>query len=272
MSQYTIMIRTLVEKYHLDIFDFDYPFYTDSPKWKQDFENLFINHYYHHEIGFETVERFQQRLQAKLNMIMPYYSQLYLTQWNITGKDMMLSKDLEEKTIRELLTDGTITENIDSTSTESNTGEATNQMTTTDESSQERNGESQSSSTGETTQNESRIEDGVSIVNLEEGNKTATSQNETSATSSADSHESVSSEGVSTSSTTSSTTHDLTGSQLTSKEGTSQTKTTETLTFISKGDVGIQTPAYAITEWRKVLININQMIINECEDLFMQIY
>ena len=46
----------------------------------------------------------------------------------------------------------------------------------------------------------------------------------------------------------------------------------EKTTFTSKGDIGVQTPAYAITEWRKVLININQMIIDECNDLFMKIY
>lgn len=46
----------------------------------------------------------------------------------------------------------------------------------------------------------------------------------------------------------------------------------ETTTFTSKGDIGIQTPAYGITEWRKVLININEMILNDCKDLFMQIY
>ena len=51
-----------------------------------------------------------------------------------------------------------------------------------------------------------------------------------------------------------------------------QNQLEETTTFTSKGDIGIQTPAYAITEWRKVLININQQIIDECRDLFMAIY
>ena len=51
-----------------------------------------------------------------------------------------------------------------------------------------------------------------------------------------------------------------------------QNQLEETTTFTSKGDIGIQTPAYAITEWRKVLININQMIIEECHDLFMKLY
>ena len=46
----------------------------------------------------------------------------------------------------------------------------------------------------------------------------------------------------------------------------------ETTTFTSKGDIGIQTPAYAIEQWRNVIINLNQLIIEECNDLFMKIY
>ena len=54
--------------------------------------------------------------------------------------------------------------------------------------------------------------------------------------------------------------------------GNNEQQLSEKTTFTSKGDVGIQTPAYAITEWRKVIININKMIIDECEDLFIKLY
>ena len=54
--------------------------------------------------------------------------------------------------------------------------------------------------------------------------------------------------------------------------GTNKQVLSESTTFTSTGDIGIQTPAYAITEWRKVLININQMIIDECNDLFLKLY
>ena len=46
----------------------------------------------------------------------------------------------------------------------------------------------------------------------------------------------------------------------------------EEITFHSYGDIGIQTPAYAITEWRKVIINLNEMLLNDLKDLFLQIY
>lgn len=49
-------------------------------------------------------------------------------------------------------------------------------------------------------------------------------------------------------------------------------KILEKTTFESKGDIGIQTPAYAVEQWRKILININEMLIQECYDLFIRVY
>lgn len=49
-------------------------------------------------------------------------------------------------------------------------------------------------------------------------------------------------------------------------------KILEKTIFESKGDIGIQTPAYAVEQWRKILININEMLIQECYDLFIRVY
>lgn len=42
--------------------------------------------------------------------------------------------------------------------------------------------------------------------------------------------------------------------------------------LISKGNIGITSSAELLEKWRKTFININLMIIEECEDLFMRIY
>lgn len=228
MSQYTVELRTLINVFKYNVFNFNYPFYTDDNLMKKEFEELFINRYYFHEIGSETYDRWQHMLKTRLTLIMPYYAQLYQTEWEQTKKDMMQSKDLIETTTRTLKSK--------------------------DESSGESSGTSsgESTSQGETsaTMNESRISDGVSIVNLEEGNKTGT----------------TSDSGLSSS--------DITSNATSSSESKSSSETDleEIITFQSTGDVGIQTPAYAITEWRKVIININEMILNDLADLFMQIY
>ena len=79
MANFTMEIRELVENPLINgVFTFDYDFYGNEEE-KQQFEKLFIQHYYFHEIGFETPERFKHQLKAKLDLIAPYYQHLYLT-------------------------------------------------------------------------------------------------------------------------------------------------------------------------------------------------
>ena len=210
MANFTMELRK-VEEYH-QVFTFDYIFYSNNLEERKAFEELFINHFYFHEIGCETVDRWKHMLKARLNLIMPYYQQLYKTEWQRVDKDMMNSKDLTETTTRLLEQSGEMTDS------------------------------SQASSSGEGTSNASNIGDGVNIVNLNEGNKTSMSNSITSSESQS------------------------------SSSSNTESNIQETITFNSKGDIGIQTPAYAITEWRKVIININQQILEECKDLFMLIY
>ena len=236
MAMYTIELRTLIKDYHVDIFNFDYPFYCNDKEAKKEFEELFINRFYYHEIGAETVSRWQQQLKTKLLLKMPYYEQLYQTQWQQTKKDMMRSKNLIETPTPRLTSQGI------------NTGEIV------DETTAKQQDQSTASSSGEGLHDESYITDGVNVVNLNAENKTGTTKDNTEAqTNSSSEVEGQTSKNV----------------QSTSNNETSLTE--ETI-FESKGDIGIQTPAYAITEWRKVIININEMIIEECYDLFMQIY
>ena len=84
-----------VEKY-FKVFNFDYDFYIDNENIKRKFEEKFIDEYFFHEIGTETVFRFQHRLKTKLNKIMPYYKQLYQTELEAKNINFLLNKDLVE--------------------------------------------------------------------------------------------------------------------------------------------------------------------------------
>ena len=86
-----------------DVFDFNYPFYDEQ--FRCDFEEKFIEEYYFHEIGFETVGRFKQRLEAKLLLNMPYWIQLYQTELEAQGIQFLLNKDLKETFLREVDTE-----------------------------------------------------------------------------------------------------------------------------------------------------------------------
>ena len=50
------------------------------------------------------------------------------------------------------------------------------------------------------------------------------------------------------------------------------TNQTEKTKLTSKGNIGITSSAELLEKWRKVIINIDDLIINECSDLFMQVY
>ena len=65
----------IIEKARPHIFDFDYPIFDDE--YRKTLETKILKHYYTQEIGFEVVGLWKLYLDEKLNLIMPYYNQLY---------------------------------------------------------------------------------------------------------------------------------------------------------------------------------------------------
>ena len=274
MANYTMEIRQLIDNPLIGLFTFDYDFYSDNPKDKEEFEKLFTHWYYFREIGFETPERFKIKLKAKLDLIMPYYRQLAMTEWDkVKNVELMMnSKNLTETTTHEQTLSGTSTNTGSSTASinQSSEGTTTNTDTSSSSISQTTNGDN--NSTLSQSSKESRLENGVSSVSLSDGYLTGVSES-SQTTTNTNSSESTQ-EGTNTSTTSLTNNNESTQSGTTEEQATTNTNQTitNTTTFTSKGDIGIQTPAYAITEWRKVIININEQIIKECEDLFMKIY
>ena len=54
--------------------------------------------------------------------------------------------------------------------------------------------------------------------------------------------------------------------------GESSGNSREEYTLTSQGNIGITSSAELLTKWREVLLNIDLMIFEECNDLFMQIF
>lgn len=73
-------VDTIVEsdKVQNSIFDFDYPIFDEN--YKPTLQKKILKHYYTREIGEETVELFKLRLNTRLNEILPYYNQLYASE------------------------------------------------------------------------------------------------------------------------------------------------------------------------------------------------
>ena len=53
---------------------------------------------------------------------------------------------------------------------------------------------------------------------------------------------------------------------------TAENNSTETYRLVSQGNIGVTSSAELLEKWRNVIINIDQMIFEECNDLFMLIY
>lgn len=104
MSKYTTELRYLVENQY-DLGLRDYPIFDET--YRAILNNKIIQHFYFREIGFETVALFKNRLNTKLNEIMPYYNEMYSVQKSIISP---LLTDLYEETFdRNSTEDGTTT-------------------------------------------------------------------------------------------------------------------------------------------------------------------
>ena len=53
---------------------------------------------------------------------------------------------------------------------------------------------------------------------------------------------------------------------------TGENTQSEKTSLISKGNIGITSSAQLLKEWREVIVNIDEMILNELEDLFMLLF
>ena len=102
MASYSMELWEMVDNPLTPLFNFNYDFYCDDLEVRKKFEEKFINHYWLHEIGCETPARWNQMLKSRLNLIMPYYRQLYQTELASQNIDFLLNKDLTESTTREL--------------------------------------------------------------------------------------------------------------------------------------------------------------------------
>ena len=217
MAKHTIELRE-IENCICYLFPKGFPFYTDSEEMRLNFIQKFYDEYMFREIGFETVERFKRSLLGKLNLLMPFYTQLYHTELESKDINFLLNKDLIETFEREI--NGSSEVNSNATTNASGTSSANSSDMMFD------------------TPN-SRIDDITKYP-------TQGSQGENTAT---------------------------TNSKATSSNNqTGENTQSEKTSLISKGNIGITSSAQLLKEWREVIINIDKMLLNDLEDLFLLLF
>lgn len=276
-------IKELIES-GINIFDFDYMFYNHDIGAKQVFENKFIDQFYYYEIGFDDVDKFKHFLRTKLITSYPYYYQLYQTELRCAEIDFMLNKDLKETIKKE------IKNQADNIKTSTTTGTVTNEEIKTGNNVSAREGENTTTDninatmtdeyteSNDNTIKESNIANGLSSTEIQKGYLTGmqdtTANNsynlteENSATNSSTLNLNESTTNTINENQTGTVTNDITQTD-SNKIDETQAETTE---LISQGNIGVTSSAELLEKWRKVILNIDMMLLNELSNLFLKIY
>ena len=253
-ARYTeVLYNLLNNKQTKDLIDekmSTYPLYVSTSKQEYGIPNIIptreelnkkiLDYYKYREIGFETVGRFLDELEISLNEIMPYYNQLFFS----ADQDYNIIYNVDYKrTIDRDLSGNTTSTSTGETTSNSNDSNTTS--TTTNLYNKNVESDTPQSQLGITN----KQIDSVDYANKVTWNKDTTEQS-----------------GTSTGTAT--TTADSTAS------GSGTNKEIESTLETTKGNFGVVSAQDLIEKYRKLIINIEQMIINDprITELFMLIY
>ena len=236
-SKVTLELGEMVES-GVQVWDFDYPSYYKGEE-KTAFEQLVLDHYRFRQIGMETPGRWLHSFRTRIREIMPYYIQLY--------KSVELMANVDDPFKAYDLTE-TFTKHT--TGSGSTTGTSESESTGSSESSSTSN-ESRSNSKNRKFSNTPQ----GSIDNIEKY------MTEASVESEGDTNELTNTDTDTSSSTASA-----------SSSGSSESEGTETYELKRFGNIGVQPLGQEIEAYRKALINVDLMVIDELKDLFLKVY
>lgn len=232
------------------IFNFTYPIYNETHR--AELETKILKHYYGQEIGFETYGRWHLELDKRMNEIMPYYNELYrlasldynpLDDVNYTKTHEGTHNEGETETVQNT-DEGNSSRTVSSSETGSTSGNNTNSNQSL----------SLFSDTPQGKVNDTDIQGNAYLTNVTKDSNTGTETDSR-----------TSSRTVSTSET--STFEDERNiSRQNDRDG--EEEFTETM----RGKVGTYSFGKLIKDAREQIMNVDMMIINELEDLFMLIW
>ncbi len=233
MSRYTIELRYLIEG-NYDLGLKDYPIFDES--YREQLNNKIIQHYYFREIGFETEALFKNRLNQKMNEIMPYYNQMYES--SKLKIDPLFTIDLEEVFSRKSKTTG------EGTSSTSGTGNNTNNFNSTDTTDYGKISKFSDIAQAQTTPNEILNDKYLTSATVDDGQDKNTNT------------------GTNTSQTESTT----------SGTSTDERNLDEDTTLTRKGNNGTASESELLNMYRETFLNIDMMIIDDLDELFLGIW
>lgn len=277
-------VEDVIKKALPVVFDFSFPIFDEN--YRSVLETKIMKHFYTREIGLETVGLWKLKLNTKLNEIMPYFNQLYNSQLyafnpfydvDLTRKhriDGSGKRDTDTTSNTETEHRITVDEtgNTTTDNTGSSTGEGTSENTEvrtgtnnqTDDFVEKYSDTPQGAITGlrsdkyltnATIRNDDRKQN--TSDNVKNDGKTS------SDVSTKDNTEVEETRNTDTSGNNSSTTNGNVSATLTNTEDYLETV---------QGKNGGASYSKLLMEYRETFLNIDMMIIDQLEDLFMQLW
>lgn len=243
------------------VFSFDFPIYDES--YRLVLEKKILRHYYTREICEETVGLWKLRLEDRLNMIMPYFNEMYRSQvleYNPLY-DVDITRTHEGERSGTNTNRDTIARNGSNSSTITDNGSGSRQTSSS----------SQGSTTGTHWDLYSDTPQGG--INGVEGDTIDNMVYLSNARKNTDSEGSTGS-GTEQETTTSTNTTTATGTNESSetRNGNETVNNTEEYTERVFGKQGSGSYSKLIADFRKAIINVDQMIIDELKDLFFGLW
>lgn len=257
-------VDNIIEVSHSKIFDFSYPIF--DPDYKEGLEKKILYYYYLREICCETIGLWKMFLNRKMNLIMPYYNQLY--------KSALISFNPLYDTDLTTTHDGDNTKNThDSTDTKDTYSgkrsyEEDRDASDTSKQTVTASGKGSDNSTGYDLYSDTP-QGGLTGVD-----------SETYLTNARKTTSSGSNEASSTQTTTTESSSE-TDIDATTKDDNERNITTGFTSVISGTDDYIhkilgkssgKSYSELLNEYRSTFLNIDQMVINELSDLFLNLY
>lgn len=279
----TLSIKDGIEAFRKRIFDFEYPVYgltsEEISANKKGLETQIIKHYFMREIGFETEQLWQFKLDERLNLIMPRYVELYKTTlFELDLDNPYMLTTTHDQTENELKTDneeGTRQQknvvdisdsglaNVDSSGKQTETGKETRNENSTNRTNADRNElrsdfPNSSFNNGDYATDQTQVEEGSSsIINTDdetERNNTITNTGDTNSSYNSSRDETANMDD-----------------KYTNDRSISANDNMEYL-HVVKGRTSNAEILDSLAKWRALIVNINELIIKELADLFMLVY
>jgi hypothetical protein len=276
-------VKNIIELSRPKIFNFEYPIFDET--YREVLETKILKHFYTREIGFESVGLWKLKLDTKMNEIMPYYNLLYsssLLEFNpLYTKDLTRKKDVEINKADNLVSSQEVnnTVNRDTTSVTNETDNAVDSRNVDGSVSNvgSENGTSsvdtvnvdlysdtpQGALTG--VENETYLTNARKITNgtdseydIDRTNTETSDINETNTTNRAINNSNTGSEDVNSESVSNAEQN---------KSGNSVEDYLERVYGYESGSA-----SKLLKEYRETFLNIDLMVINELEELFMQLW